>query len=158
MTVGCQRLKVSPTKREEYCQPAFYLTTVPSYIRLQLNPLWGIKMQTPPLVLKWSYWRSCSGLNTTKKLHHVFHTSQADGQTKPKRGAVYFDIDPGHVVFSYKQTNGKTVKFLIHCLDETPVQTSNRLPWWQRCQLLSEDLRNFSTLFFSPYFLLNSFP
>lgn len=95
--------------------------------------------------------------NTRKKLHHVFHTRQADGKTMSKRGAVYVDADAGHAIFSHKQTNGKTVKFLVHSLDETPVQTSNWLPRWQRCQLLPADLMNFITPSFSPFFMLNSF-
>lgn len=109
------------------------------------------------LGLRWSYWRSCSGLNINKKLDHVFHTSQADRKTESKGGAVYSNIDSGYVIFSDKQTNGETIQFLIRGIDETPVPTYNRLPWWQCCQLLFEDLRNFISPLFSTYFLFNYF-
>lgn len=72
--------------------------------------------------------------------HHAFHTCQADWQTDPERRAVSAHLDTGYAVFSHQQANGKAVKIPVRGTGEASLQGPGRLPRWQCCQLLSQDL------------------
>lgn len=158
VTVSCQGLKASPTKLVEYFQPVFHLTTVPSFICLQLNPLWGIKMHTPPLGLKWSYWREAA-LACILTRNYIMSSIPARlmGKPSPKGEQSTLTLTLAMLFFLISKQMGKQSNSLLIALMKLLFRLlidnlgGSAVSYFLKIWGIS------SLTFFSPYFLLNSF-
>lgn len=115
VTVSYPRFEASPTKPEEYCQQVFYITIVPSWIGLQVNPLWGIKM---PTALGWSEVTGEAALAWILSRNHIMSSIPARlmGKPSPKGEQSILTLTMAMLFFLISKQMGKQSNSLFIAL------------------------------------------